>query len=52
MKKTHTGKYGGDEGHDEGRDPHEEDGGDGDVDGWPTAKLFDDVEAVSLNDVI
>ena len=40
------------DGHDERGNPHEEDGGDGDVDGWPTAKLFDDVEAVSLDDVI
>ena len=51
-ERKHTGKYEGDEGHDEGRDPHEEDGRDRDVDGRPTAKLFDDVEAVSLDDVI
>lgn len=49
---TLTSKDESDKRHDEGGNPHQKDGRDGDINGWSTSELFNDVEAVSLNDVI
>lgn len=50
--KMHTCEYERHRRHDEGRNPHEEDGGDGNVDRRPAAELFDNVKAVTLNYVV